>query len=116
MATQNRREKADIPLADLIDLFILSKRIEGRSEKTLTWYQSHLSRYVEFVRDDNPGTLRDLTLNGHEPSSPTCRAELAVTKTIASGQPSRVACHLTRSVPMSEVSRCSVAGSTRKDM
>lgn len=63
MATQNRREKANIPLADLIDMFILSKRIEGRSEKTLTRSQSYLSRYVEFVGHDEPGTLRDLTLN-----------------------------------------------------
>ena len=62
MAKQNRREKADIPLTDLINLFVLSKQIEGRSQKTLIWYRGHLDRFAEFATGDRPVALRDLTI------------------------------------------------------
>lgn len=40
MAASPRRRKTELPLPTLIDLFILSKQIEGRSPKTLTWYRA----------------------------------------------------------------------------
>ena len=43
-----------VPLSKLIDLFLVSKKVEGRSEKTLSWYRSNLYRYAEFARDDGP--------------------------------------------------------------
>lgn len=63
MAKQNRRNKTDIPLTDLIDLFVLSKQIEGRSQKTLTWYRSNLNCFAEFVTNGSPATLQDATLD-----------------------------------------------------
>ena len=51
-----------MPLSKLIDLFLVSKKVEGRSEKTLSWYRSNLCRYAEFAGDDGPATANDLSL------------------------------------------------------
>ncbi len=63
MSPQARREKADLPLATLIDMFILSKQIEGRSQSTLTWYRTNLNSFLTFVANDDAATLRDVTLD-----------------------------------------------------
>ncbi|MEA3337912.1 MAG: tyrosine-type recombinase/integrase [Chloroflexota bacterium] len=47
----------------LIDLYIVSKQIEGRSKKTLDWYQAHLARFTDFVCNGQAATLEDLTLD-----------------------------------------------------
>ena len=43
---------ANTPLATLIDLYILSKQIEGRSAKTLTWYRANLERFARFMNNE----------------------------------------------------------------
>ncbi|MER2598465.1 MAG: tyrosine-type recombinase/integrase [Caldilineales bacterium] len=63
MPAQTRRDKAELPLSSLIDLFILSKQIEGRSEKTLTWYRANLASFSGFVTNESPATLRDAGLD-----------------------------------------------------
>ena len=45
------KTKAVFSLPSLIELFILSKQIEGRSPKTLSWYQANLERFSDFVTD-----------------------------------------------------------------
>lgn len=55
---------ANTPLTTLIDLYIMSKQIEGRSEKTLTWYRANLERFAEFMTNGHDPTLSDLSLEG----------------------------------------------------
>ncbi len=43
-----------MPLPTLIDLFILSKQIEGRSPKTPTWYRANLDCFTEFISRGTP--------------------------------------------------------------
>lgn len=63
MATRTQREKADMALPTLIDLFIQSEQIEGRSQKTLKWYRANLNSFSEFMTNGRPATLRELTLD-----------------------------------------------------
>ena len=57
------KTKAVISLPTLIELFILSKQIEGRSPKTLSWYQANLERFSDFVTDGQVPTLQEITLD-----------------------------------------------------
>jgi hypothetical protein len=52
MSPQARREKADLPLATLIKMLILSKQIEGRSQSTLAWHRTNLNSFLTFVAND----------------------------------------------------------------
>ena len=62
--TQSRgKTKADMALPTLIELFILSKQIEGRSPKTLSWYQANLERFAGFMTNGHAPTLHDITLD-----------------------------------------------------
>lgn len=63
MPAQTRKNKAKLPLSSLIDLFILSKQIEGRSEKTLTWYRANLTNFDNFVASAGPATVQDADLD-----------------------------------------------------
>ena len=57
------KTKAVFSLPTLIELFILSKQIEGRSPKTLSWYQANLERFSDFVTDGQVPTLHEITLD-----------------------------------------------------
>lgn len=57
------KKKAEITLPTLIDLFILSKQIEGRSPKTLSWYQANLKRFAGFMTNGHVPTLHEITLD-----------------------------------------------------
>ncbi|MEI2691569.1 MAG: tyrosine-type recombinase/integrase [Anaerolineae bacterium] len=57
------KTKADFSLPTLIELFILSKQIEGRSPKTLSWYQANLTRFSDFLAGEHTPTLQEITLD-----------------------------------------------------
>lgn len=66
-----RHPLAELSLTTLIDLFITSKQVEGRSNKTLIWYRANLSRFAEFLSGSStcmpdtceiPATLNDINL------------------------------------------------------
>lgn len=57
------KTKADFSLPTLIELFILSKQIEGRSPKTLSWYQANLTRFSDFLTGEQVPTLQEITLD-----------------------------------------------------
>lgn len=44
-----RREKMDTSLATLIDLFAATKRTEGKTDKTISWYTAFLLQFLAFV-------------------------------------------------------------------
>ena len=48
-------------LPALVDLFVETKRLEGRTEKTCEWYHNMVSRFAGFVGEDT--TLEKITLN-----------------------------------------------------
>ena len=54
---------ANTSLATLIDLYILSKQIEGRSAKTLTWYRANLERFAGFMTNGHEPTLSEVSLD-----------------------------------------------------
>jgi integrase/recombinase XerC/integrase/recombinase XerD len=54
---------ANTPIVTLIDLFIVSKQIEGRSAKTLTWYRANLERFAGFMTNGHEATLSQLSLD-----------------------------------------------------
>jgi hypothetical protein len=47
-----RRMQMALTLPVLIDLFVETKRVEGRSPKTCSWYRNMLSRFARFVDED----------------------------------------------------------------
>jgi integrase/recombinase XerC/integrase/recombinase XerD len=57
-----RREKMEITLPTLIELFVTTKQTEGRSPKTVTWYRDRLSRFAKFMGNGSDARLKDLTL------------------------------------------------------
>jgi site-specific recombinase XerD len=44
-----RRERMEIALPTLVELFVTTKQTEGRSQRTQEWYRTQLGRFVEFV-------------------------------------------------------------------
>ena len=50
-----------LTLPALVDMFISTKKTEGRAPKTCSWYAEMLRRFVAFVREDR--TLDTMTLN-----------------------------------------------------
>jgi hypothetical protein len=50
----------EITLSTLIEQFASTKKIEGRTDKTVNWYKDMLSRFVKFKGDVQ---LRSLTLD-----------------------------------------------------
>lgn len=67
MAAQSTRLSrsgvGDTSLDVLIDLFIISRQIEGKSKKTTDWYRANLNRFAEFVASDSPVTARSLSID-----------------------------------------------------
>jgi hypothetical protein len=61
---------ANTSLATLIDLYILSKQIEGRSAKTLTWYRAN----KEKVREDAKTALNRTTSKRGSTAQPAAQA------------------------------------------
>jgi site-specific recombinase XerD len=55
-----KREHVETTVDDLIELFLATKRTEGRSENTLLWYRHMLNTFGAFL---GPATARDVTLN-----------------------------------------------------
>ncbi len=58
-----RRERVDITLPTLIDLFITTKKAEGKSHKTLTWYQANLERFADHLGSDADTRLGAITVD-----------------------------------------------------
>lgn len=58
-----RREKMEITLSTLIDLFAATKQIEGNSPRTIVWYVRTLSRFVNSVGTDQPAKLGDIDIH-----------------------------------------------------
>ena len=44
----------EITLSILIEQFVATKRIEGRTEKTVKWYKEMLSRFARFIGEETP--------------------------------------------------------------
>lgn len=57
-----RRERMEITLPTLIDLFIAAKSTEGRSRRTQEWYREQLGRFTEFVTEDVPVRMKDVSI------------------------------------------------------
>lgn len=53
---------ANTPLDLLIDLFVVSRQIEGKSKKTTEWYRANLNKFAEFATNGHAPTLADLSL------------------------------------------------------
>ena len=51
----------EMTLPALVDLFVATKRTEGRSINTITWYGDMLRPFVKFL--DQASTLKDITLD-----------------------------------------------------
>ena len=60
---QEGRGKGQIDLTNLIDLFIASKEVEGRSKKTTDWYRANLKVFAAFMGKQGPVTVQDLTVS-----------------------------------------------------
>lgn len=58
-----RREKMDITLPTLIDLFITTKKAEGKSSKTLRWYQANLERFADHLGTGAGARLSEVTVD-----------------------------------------------------
>ena len=56
-----RRERVETTLPVLIDLFVATKEIEGKSLDTIRWYRCMLRRFSRFLGDT--ATIGDLTLD-----------------------------------------------------
>ena len=56
-----RRERMETTLPVLIDLFVATKEIEGKSPKTIRWYRGMLRAFSEFLGET--ATIGDLTLD-----------------------------------------------------
>lgn len=56
-----RRERMEMTLPTLIDLFAATKEIEGKSPKTIKWYVNLLGHFASYL--GKTATLRHLTLN-----------------------------------------------------
>ena len=56
---QRTREKEGqiMTLEQLIDHFLRSGKIEGKSEATLEWYKFRLARFVAYLRSQNHSLL-----------------------------------------------------------
>ena len=67
MATNGRSpiriKERDMALSTLIDLFIATKQVEGRSQKTLKWYRVFLVEFDRFLANGEPAGLEALTLS-----------------------------------------------------
>lgn len=55
-----RREKMEITLATLIDLFLATKQTEGKTTKTLSWYRQKLEAFDQFLGGNAP--LKEVNL------------------------------------------------------
>ena len=55
-----RGKKMDMTLESLLDVFISTKRTEGKSPKTLSWYEGMIKAFLRWGQTDKK--LRDLTL------------------------------------------------------
>ena len=57
-----RGKKVDVTVQTLIDMFILSKQVEGKSTRTIGWYRANLDSFAKFATNGEPPRLGDLTL------------------------------------------------------
>lgn len=58
-----RMEKSDMTLPTLIDLFLTTKQVEGRSKKTVDWYRANLTCFADFLaNEDEPVLLKEISL------------------------------------------------------
>ena len=56
-----RRERMETALPTLIDLFVATKKTEGRAKKTISWYLQMLSKFNQFLGES--ATITDVTLH-----------------------------------------------------
>ena len=57
-----RSRNMEMTLSDLLELFAATKRTEGRAEKTVSWYEEMIGRFVRYLQDDTEPMLEDLCL------------------------------------------------------
>ena len=58
-----RREKMEITVPTLIDLFLTTKQTEGRSPRTIVWYRDLLTRFAKYVGNESEAKLNDVALD-----------------------------------------------------
>ncbi len=58
-----RREKMDITVKTLIELFLSTKSTEGRSPRTVSWYRDKLTHFDHFLSNGHDAVLPDFTLD-----------------------------------------------------
>ncbi len=60
---QAKVDKMDTTVDRLIEYFVLTKQMEGRSAKTVEWYTGMLGQFYKFLSSDGHSTaIRDLML------------------------------------------------------
>lgn len=61
--TMLRRERMEVTLATLIDLFLATKQTEGKSPRTISWYRDFLSRFMRFTTNGHETRLREISID-----------------------------------------------------
>ena len=56
-----RRERMEATVSELIDRFLITKRTENCSPRTIDWYRQMLGRFARFVGENTP--MSSLTLD-----------------------------------------------------
>ena len=58
-----RRERMEVTLDTLIDLFAATKETEGKSQMTVKWYRGMLTTFAKFVGNGESARVSDLTVH-----------------------------------------------------
>ncbi|OQB24521.1 MAG: Tyrosine recombinase XerD [Chloroflexi bacterium ADurb.Bin180] len=57
-----RREKMEITISTLLELFLATKSTEGRSDRTIGWYKEKLGPFVRYLGNGHDALLPNLNL------------------------------------------------------
>lgn len=58
-----RRQRMEITLPQLIELFVATKRIEGCTPKTVNWYSYLLTHFANYIGNGEPTKLKDVSVH-----------------------------------------------------
>ena len=58
-----RREEMELTLDRTLEMFLATKQTEGRTPKTISWYQDMITRFIEYLQDGTPTTLAHFSLD-----------------------------------------------------
>ncbi len=58
-----RRERMEMTLPNLIDLFLATKQTEGRAQKTISWYRDMINLFKDYLCNGSVPTIKDFTVD-----------------------------------------------------